>query len=166
MRDSTTERAVPPSLRSALGTSVRLGGLLLLWLLVVALMVNDWRLDPYDPSVVAEHPYGHNHAGALLDGVRATLVELAVVYAVLRPWSYRRSWGRSLAALALLLPWTCFSVLIAIHAGGIAVLHLLWVAALLLVVVGCVVWSGAGALRDRRAFPRPGVPREGVRGGR
>jgi hypothetical protein len=40
------------------------------------------------------------------------------------------------------------------HAGGIVALHLLWVAALLFIIVGCVVWSGVGALRDCRSHPR------------
>jgi hypothetical protein len=111
-------------------------------------MVHDYLIDPYDPSRTGTSAYGHNHQHALAHGLGVTLVELAVVYFILRPWSYRRSWLRPLGALVLYLPWTAFSMLMTMHAGGVFILHFLWLLAVVLILTVCSVWSGVAALRQ------------------
>ena len=114
-------------------------GLVLLWLVTALLMVRDDANDPYNPSLEGTARYGHNHQGALWQTLLLTVVELAVLYAILRPWSYRRSWGRAVAALALFLPMAAFSTLMTMHAGGIVSLHLLWLVAVLVVLFGAAL---------------------------
>jgi hypothetical protein len=75
--------------------ALRIAPLPLLWLTTVILMARSWAGDPYDPTLEGTDRYGHNHDGALTDGVAFTVIELAVLLAILRPWSYDRSWGRS-----------------------------------------------------------------------
>ena len=109
---------------------LRIAALPVFWVLTAGLMARDWARDPYVES--RSRDYGHNHEGALVDGLVFTLVELAVLVAILRPWSYERSWGRALVALALLVPWAGISMISTMHAGGIVVLHFMWIALLVL----------------------------------
>jgi len=37
----------------------------ILWLLLVALMIQDWVADPYNPGLRSTAVYGHNQDGAL-----------------------------------------------------------------------------------------------------
>lgn len=131
--------------------ALRLGGLACLWFAVAALMIRSAVVDPFDPARIGSAAYGHNHEGALLEGLIFTATELVIVTAILRPWSYDRSLGRALAALALLAPWTGLSLVLTMHAGGIAALHFLWLAALVLVVLAIIV---VGVV-DRIRRPRP-----------
>jgi hypothetical protein len=133
--------------------ALRVGGIGALWMLTAILMLRDYGLDPPDPAVIAAHPYGHNYPGTLELGLGASFVELVVVYLILRPVSYRRSWGRSLAALVLLLPWSAWSLFMVMHAGGIFALHFLWVACLLVIVTASLVVSGVASIRARSRAP-------------
>lgn len=144
----------PGDRRPSPAQALRLGGLACLWLAVALLMVRSALGDPFDPARVGTAAYGHNHEGALLEGLVWTFTELVIVYAILRPWSYDRSLGRALAALALLAPWTAFSLLMTMHAGGIVALHFLWLAALTAAVVGVAGINAFHRLRDRRAASR------------
>jgi hypothetical protein len=126
-------------------------GLFMLWATTAAWMVLDYRADPPDPTRSGPQTYGHNHDGALTIGLVMTVAELGLVIALLRPWSYERSWGRSLAMVMVLLPWLVFSTLMAIHAGGVLGIHLAWVAALLLIALVATIWSGIAAKRAASA---------------
>jgi len=119
-----------------------------LWAATAWMMARDWASDPYDPVLSGTARYGHNHEGALVDGLVLTLVELAVLVAILRPWSYDRSWGRSLVAVVLLAPWAFLSMVMSMHAGGIVVVHLMWI---LLALVGLVVVFLVSAISVYRA---------------
>src|SRR6185503_9781909 len=81
-----------------------------LWAAIALMMARDWSKDPYDPRLEGTDRYGHNGEGALGEILVLSLVELAVLLAILRPWSYDRSWGRSLVATVLLLPWAMLSM--------------------------------------------------------
>jgi hypothetical protein len=107
--------------------AIRVALLPALWVATASMMVHDWASDPYDPVLTGTDRYGHNHESALVDGLVGTLIELAVLIAILRPWSYDRSWGRSLVAAALLAPWTAISMVLSMHQGGIVALHFMWV---------------------------------------
>ena len=71
---------------------------------------------------------------------------LVIVSAILRPWTYRRNWGRALGALALLVPWTGLSIVMTMHAGGIVALHALWL--MLVAVIVFVALLSAIFVRD------------------
>ncbi|MEZ4383176.1 MAG: hypothetical protein R3A79_17745 [Nannocystaceae bacterium] len=140
--------APPAPSRVGLGHALRLAGLPCLWLAIVVLMVRSHLGDPYDPALEGTAAYGHNHEGALLQALVWTFTELVIVSAILRPWSYRRSWGRALGALALLVPWTGLSLMMTMHAGGIVALHALWL--LLVTVLVAVVLVSAIFIRAPR----------------
>src|SRR5688572_6692398 len=128
-------------------TTLRVAFLPLLCLVVAGLMTRSWLNDPYDPTLEGTDRYGHNHEGALVDGLGITLVELAVLLAILRPWSYERSWGRAMVAVALLLPWTALSMFLTMHQGGIFVLHWLWLVVVVLVVASALLGSLVASYR-------------------
>ena len=116
--------------------ALRVAALPAFWLLTAVMMARDWWNDPYDPRLEGTDAYGHNSEDALANGLVLTFFELAILVAILRPWSYDRSWGRASIALALLLPWTLLWMLGAMHAGGVFGLHWMWLA---LLVVGLTV---------------------------
>jgi hypothetical protein len=62
--------------------------------------------------------------------------ECAILTFIVRPWSFHRSWGRLLVALAVFVPWAILSLLSLMHAAPVVVAHALW---LLLVVAGLCV---------------------------
>jgi hypothetical protein len=93
------------------------------WGFIAWRMWLDMRRDPGPTGLPGDLENFHNRPGDLSQVLTMTVVELLFVLVILRPWSYQRSWGRSLAALLLLTPWTLFYLLILIHSGGIMVLH-------------------------------------------
>ena len=93
----------------------------------VSWMALDWQQDPFDSTNTGTLAYGHNHDGALEMGLGLVTVELLVLLVILRPWSYNRNWERTLLALALLAPCVLTSGVLCLHAGGILIIHLLWV---------------------------------------
>lgn len=104
-------------------------------------MARDYLADPPSAAWVGTQAYGHNHEGALVQGLVFTAIELVVLLALLRPWSYDRAWGRALVTLLLLAPWTLFAMMMTMHAGGVLVLHFLWLALLCVLVLLGLVWS-------------------------
>jgi hypothetical protein len=125
---------------------------LLAWVAVAALMVRDDVNDPFDPQLTGTARYGHNHSGALVDVLVITVMELLVIYAILRPWSLDSSrWRRAMALALVFVPWTMISMLSAMHAGGIVALHVLWVMVVLALALVLWLWLGLTAVVRRRA---------------
>ena len=134
--------APQPDLRRAL----RLGGLPCLWLAFAVMMIRNYLGDPYDPSLEGTAAYGHNQEGALLQGLGLSLSELIILMGIFRPWSYDRSWGRGMIAVALLLPWTALGLLSMMHSGGVFALHGLW---LVIILVGALVTTIVSAVGSK-----------------
>jgi hypothetical protein len=129
-------------------------GLLLLWLLAVVAMLDAWRRDPYVPRPIGLPSYHHNGPWDLPWFLGLSVVEVGVVYLLLRPWSGRRSWWRPIGAVIALLalvPWTVLLAVVGMHSGPIFGLHTLWVMALDVVVLGTLVVSAAHRFIDWRA---------------
>lgn len=126
------------------------GGLLALWLIAVWAMWRSHQLDPFDPTLQGTDRYGHNGEGDFKTFFIITLVELAVLYIVLRPWSFRRSFGRLLVVLVLFMPWTFLSMLASMHAGSIVSLHWLWLVAVDAVLFVCAVVASVGTFLEAR----------------
>ena len=124
------------------------------WLVVLVFMVLNYQSDPFDPTLQGTAQYGHNHEGAIGDAIKSGLVELAVLYLVLRPWSYRHSAGRAALGLLVFLPWTFFSMILSLHAGGVVHLHLLWLLLVSAALFVTCIWSMAAR---RMADTDPGV---------
>jgi hypothetical protein len=80
------------------------------------------------------------------------VVETLLLYAILRPWSYRASRERLLAALALFGPWAIFWCFRVMHAGTAMLLHTMW---LVLLDVALLVCLMAWPRRLSITTPRP-----------
>ncbi len=133
-----------------------------LWVILVALMARSYFIfDPPDPSLTGTAAYGTNAEGYFTTFAVMSLVELAVFTAVLRPWSYRRSIWRAVAALALAIIWLGPSSLITMHAGSVIALHLLWVLILNVLFSALAVWTLVALLRHRREPPPAALNDEG-----
>jgi hypothetical protein len=136
---------------------------LLTWAGTAALMIQDWRRDPYNPALKGAASYGHNGAGALGTGLLYTTVELAVIYLLLRPWSYERSWKRAAGALLLFTPWTGLHAMMLVHAGAIWSLHTMWLLVVWLGLAALLLVSGVSAYLSwrytRELVPLPANPR-------
>lgn len=115
-------------------------------------MVIDYLADPFEPSLSGISAYGHNHQGALIQGLVLTAIEFAAVSLILRPWSRPPSWRRAASALALFLPWTAFSLFLTMHAGGVMTVHFLWLTTVVLIVSGYLIRSAvlSAAVQLRR----------------
>lgn len=128
---------------------MRIVGLLLLWAATVAAMIYDHLSDPFDATRVGTDAYGHNTPGTLGVCLGATFLELMLILMILRPDSYLRSWGRPIVALLVLAPLIGLSLMMAMHAGNILLLHLLWLLVLAALCVLLVLISGTAAFLNR-----------------
>jgi hypothetical protein len=120
--------------------------LLLYGLMIVVLMYLDYRYDPPNPALTGTATYGHNIEGEFEQNVIYTVMELVILYIILRPWSYHHSWGRSLAVLILLFPWICLH-LVNIHVGGTTTIHGLGLLLLEIILFSVTLVSSFQAIR-------------------
>lgn len=132
---------------------LRVVALPLLWIVTAIAMAANYASDPYSPMLQGTAAYGHNHAGALTDGLLFSFAELILVGVILRPWSYRQSWGRAVAAWIAFVPWTLMAMMMSMHAGGVFLIHFVWLLALTTVLTVLMVWSIATRLRQRTNGP-------------
>jgi hypothetical protein len=107
------------------------------------------RRDPYVVDE-ARRGYHQNWPGDVSHELTFGVAELVVLALILRPWSYRRSWGRALFALAIFIPWTLFFAIVGIHAGSVNGAHLFWLVGVVLFLLLQLGISSAEALRLRR----------------
>ena len=110
------------------------------------LMVFWGRVGPSDP---AAQRFGANWPGDLRTALALLTIETLVLYAILRPWSYRASWKRSFLALLVVTPWALLSVVVTMHAGRILGLLAFWRLLLILPLAITVGVSAYGARRNR-----------------
>lgn len=118
----------------------------LAWLVAVMLIL--WgRTGRFDP-LGAE--YGANSPGDLRTAFGFLTLDMLVLYAILRPWSYRASWQRSLWAFTLVTPWALFSMAATMHSGQILGLLAFWQLLLVPALAVTMLVSGYSAWRRRR----------------
>ena len=119
------------------------------WIFIACSMWRSMRSDPGATGLAGDLPNLHNRPGDLSLYLGLTIAELLVLLLILRPATYRRSWGRALAASALLTPWTLLFLALLIHSGGIMALHFLWLAGLLVGLLALTVVSSIAAVRSK-----------------
>lgn len=99
---------------------------------------------------VAQIPPPHPYPTALVLKIAALLaVQTMVLLLILRPDSYRHSWGRASFAVFACL---AFVVLVApsgMHAPPAHGWYLLWLLGMFAVMLLLLVWSAIGAIRSR-----------------
>ena len=120
------------------------------WVLSMAEMVRGWQRDPYDPALKGTDSYFHNPPAALGVGIVFISIDVAVLYAVLRPWSYHQSWRRALGALLLFTPWAALNTFSLMHAGSVWATHVMAVLAIWLGLTLLLAVSGIAALVQSR----------------
>lgn len=101
-----------------------------------------------DPS---RRHYGANWPGDLPRLLFLASIEVALLYAILRPATFRASWGRALWAVMLLVPYTAITTVVAMHGGPIIGAHLLWLTGLTLAMCVVLVVAAASAIARWRA---------------
>lgn len=120
---------------------IRKFGFIFCWAIFIVLMWRDHLQDPYDPNFRGPPVYGHNQEGEFLQGFIITLIELGILYMIIRPASFRRSWMRVIGAIALFFPWTLLMIFMTMHGGGILMLHFLWLLVVDLMLIALLMWT-------------------------
>jgi len=130
------------------GTYLRLYWIHATWALFVPLYLwSGTRPDRYMQDVMGVEP--SYPRSAIATAIAVTAVEAAVVYLVIRPRSYHRSWRRALAALLLFVPWLALSTMTMMHNGPPVFVHLLWDLCVVLTLVGLCLSAALQALLHR-----------------
>ncbi len=99
-------------------------GLVVSWLLSVVWMAFDYW---HDPGNISQH--GHNSPGVFEFTIKLGLIELCILYFILNPWVKKWKMERILLAIVLSWGWTVLLMLGLMHAGGIFIIHWLWLLA-------------------------------------
>jgi hypothetical protein len=129
---------------SAPGTRVVLG-----WtVLAVVLMVLSAMSDGIAQR--GSRAYGQNLPGELTRNLLMMAVEAMVLLSILRPWSFRNSWGRALIAWLIVTPYALLYVAVTMHSGPITTAHAFWLIGFVLVLPVVVVHALDGRFRRRR----------------
>ena len=123
---------------------------LVAWLIgVLAAALAGLQPDPYLASVRAPslpHPYPAETVGWV---VLLISTHVLLLLAVLRPSTYRRSWGRALAASILSAAFLSLGVLGAMHSPPPWVAYLLWLVAVLAGTLLLLAYSVVAAAKAR-----------------
>ncbi len=97
-------------------------GLLALWLFVAAMVCSSYFGDRHEPG----YYFARNTREAFYWLLVISLVEVAVLYLLLRPWNYQRSFARPLLALVIFAPWAIANMMLSMHAQTIILQHSFW----------------------------------------
>ncbi len=128
---------------SAPGARVVLG-----WTVLAAvLMVLSALSDGIAPR--GSRAYGQNLPGELTRNLLMMAVETMVLLAILRPWSFRNSWGRASIAWVIVTPYALLYFAVTMHSGPISTAHAFWLIGFVLVLPVVVVHALAGRFRRR-----------------
>ncbi len=125
---------------------------------LVAVVVGGFQPNPYDDVTGTVTP-GWPAAFTFVGILSAQALGLA---ALLRPWSYRRSWGRALLAAVGCAPQAFVFALATMHCPPAQYAHFVWLGLTTLGLGGLFAGSALAALVARsrtRAAPTAGSPR-------
>ena len=118
------------------------------WIAGAALVWNAQRSGRSSPS---EGTFGANGPSEAWSIFRQLTLEVLILVAFIRPWSYRGSWRRALSALLLFLPLGILLFIATQHSGTVGFAHLLWVWLIVAALFAVMLLSGASAARKSRA---------------
>ena len=97
--------------------------------------LQNWPIEGHDTAIHITQSYGYNQEGDLWMGLLLLSVELLVFYRIIEPWSFDKSYDRVAIAVSLFLLWAFVSLIMSMHAGGIFMLHFLWVFSLIIIAL-------------------------------
>ena len=119
-----------------------------IWFLGAVAVVWLGRLpDPYLEYVrriPPPHPYP---VSGVLWVILFMAAQAAVLAAILRPTTYKHSWGRALSAIVVSVGFFAFAGMGAMHAPPYYIAYLWWLLAVVAGAVSLLIWSGVGAFR-------------------
>ena len=126
--------------------------LLLAWLVgIMTVIAGGSVLDGYARYVMglqAPQPYPYHGVAQYLT---ITTVECAILFAILRPATYRSSWGRAVLALGGTTALTCLHAMTLMHSTTYQLWHELWLVSLCLSLAIIAIVSASSAIRMRFA---------------
>lgn len=128
---------------SSPGTRLLVGSAVLAAVLMVLSAVSD-GIAPR-----GSRAYGQNLPGELTRNLLMMTGEAMVLLAILRPWSFRNSWGRALMAWVIVTPYALLYFAVTMHSGPISTAHAFWLIGFVLVLPVVVVHALAGRFRRR-----------------
>jgi len=124
-------------------TWLKTGLLPLSWLVLFAEMTWLRYMTPFGRS--PDHPgYGENFPGVLPVEYGISITEVAILLAILRPWTREPIWRRGLVALVLFGTWSVLGGLGYTHGGSIEHAHSTW---RLVITLGLMVTVLASVVR-------------------
>ncbi len=128
---------------------VRTYSLLGLWVIAVSLVVSR-----YQPNSSPQPTY---YASDTIFSVSVVLgvmlVELVVLYLLLKPWKRPTSaWG-SLGAFVLFTPWAMLSSIFAMHGSNAVILHVFWLWVVEIFLVIYILFSVVSSYWKSSTFP-------------
>jgi hypothetical protein len=141
-------------MKQSLWKSVQIFGLFGLWL-VAAFLLYSWYQSDYqiERSIIGlprEHnydvPYRMTNGKLVLLTLAIMTAELVGLYLILRLWSYQRSIGRLLIALALFVVLLGLSSMEVIGTSHYVLFHWLWLFTVNFILVVCALISGSRML--------------------
>jgi hypothetical protein len=112
------------------------------------LIIHGQQVGRFDPT---HRQNGANWPGDLAAAMWRGALWLGLLVLLLRPWSYRRSWGRALVASLFFGSAGVLLLMAGMHAGPTMNAPTFW---MLLVALSCLIAAGASAwagLRQQRA---------------
>ena len=127
--------------------------LLGLWIVIAAMICSSYFGDRYDPG----YYFAADTREAFYWLLVISLVEVAALYLVLRPWNYQRSFARPLLALIVFAPWATVNMMLSMHAQTIILQHSFWlffIVCPLLIILFLV--SMVATVADRRRTANDG----------
>lgn len=137
---------------------VRSYGLLVLWGMFAALIaLSGFRPDGYFLRDSSAEEWRYPALGVSLVLV-LSVAELALLWAILRPKTYCRSWRRSLCAAVVFLVLVLLFSMLLLHMPHYVTGHVLWLATLFLLCLVLFCLSVVATLRSRcrsTDFDRP-----------
>jgi hypothetical protein len=116
-----------------------------LWLL--SLPAYGWSgMSPDTYANAALRIYPSYPVRGVLAFIAVTTVELLVLYAIIRPSSYSRSWKRAAAGLLLFFPWLVVCAILLMHQPPYVFLHFLLLLLVNVILGGLCLFSMVSAL--------------------
>ena len=119
-----------------------------LWLLSISLYL--WagsNPDSYAIAVLHQHP--SYPFGGVLTVIAITTVESLILYAIIRPKTYEKSWRHSAGALLLFLAWTAVCAILPMHGPPYVFMHFFWLLLVNVILAVLFIYSViAGLLRQ------------------
>ncbi len=122
---------------------------------VVAVVWSGTLPDPYLQHVrgiAPPHPYAFKNVAWVTAFITA---QVALMYAILRPRTFRRSWGRAACAFAMSAGFAWFALMSAIHAPPFWIAYVWWQLATAALFLSLVLVAVAGRLARRESMSLP-----------